>query len=94
MKKIIIPIAIVSSLAIISTGIFFGTRAMKLNEYKNNIKLPEDFTITAHTGCMNTEENSLDSIKTGIENGANIVEFDLYFTKDGEPVLADRKSVV
>lgn len=93
MKKIIIPIAIVSSLAIISTGIFFGTRAMKLNEYKNNIKLPEDFTITAHTGCMRTEENSLDSIKMGVENGANIVEFDLYFTEDGAPVLAHDEPV-
>lgn len=89
MKKIIIPIAIILVLAIIGAAIFFGVRTMKLNEYKNaKLNLPEGFTITAHTGCMNTAENSLDSIKTGIENGANIVEFDLYFTKDGTPVLA------
>ena len=65
-----------------------------MNEYKNaDIKLPDGFTITAHTGCMDTEENTLESIKTGAENGASIVEFDLYFTKDGEPVLAHDEPV-
>lgn len=94
MKKVIIPIAIISSLAIIGTGVFFGVRTMKMNEYKNTeLKLPEGFTITAHTGCMDTEENSLESIKTGVENGAQIVEFDLYFTEDGTPVLAHDKPV-
>ena len=65
-----------------------------MNEYKNaDIKLPDGFTITAHTGCMDTEENTLESIKTGAENGASIVEFDLYFTQDGEPVLAHDEPV-
>ena len=59
-----------------------------MNGCKNNINIPESFTITAHTGCMNTEDNSLESIKMGIENGAKIIEFDLYFTDNGEPVLA------
>ncbi len=88
-KKIIVPIATVLALGIFTTGIFFGVRTMKLNEYKNaELNLPDNFTITAHTGCMETAENSLESIKMGIENGANIIEFDLYFTEDGEPVLA------
>lgn len=60
---------------------------------RKNIVLPKDFTITAHTGCMKTEENSLESFKAGIENGANIVEFDLYFTKNGEPVLSHNEPV-
>ena len=64
-----------------------------MNEYKNNINLPENFTITAHTGCMDTKENSLDSIKVGVENGAKIVEFDLYFNDKGEPVLAHDEPV-
>ncbi len=94
MKKIIIPIATILILAIIGTTIFFGVRTMKLNEYKNTeLKLPEGFTITAHTGCMGTKENSLESIKMGIENSAQIIEFDLYFTKDGEPVLAHDEPV-
>ena len=56
-------------------------------------KLPKNFTITAHTGCMKTEENSLESLRVGAENGANIVEFDLYFTEKGEPVLSHNKPV-
>ncbi len=64
-----------------------------MNEYRNNINLPENFTITAHTGCMETKENSLDSIKIGVENGAKIVEFDLYFNDKGDPVLAHDEPV-
>ena len=93
MKKIIIPIIIVLIIAVVVTVIFFGVRAVKMNEYKNNINLPENFTITAHTGCMDTKENSLDSIKVGVENGAKIVEFDLYFNDKGEPVLAHDEPV-
>ena len=55
--------------------------------------LPKNFTITAHTGCMKTKENSLESLKVGAENGADIVEFDLYFTENGEPVLSHNKPV-
>ncbi len=46
------------------------------------------FTYTAHTGCMKTKQNSLESIEKGYENGAHIVEFDLNFNKNGEPVLS------
>ncbi len=56
-------------------------------------KLPKNFTITAHTGCMNTAQNSLESIKTGAQNGASVVEFDLQFTSGGEPVLSHEKPV-
>jgi glycerophosphoryl diester phosphodiesterase len=52
------------------------------------VDLPEGFTITAHTGCEETEENSLESIRTGYESGADIVEFDLAFKSDGEAVLS------
>ena len=88
MKKTLIPIIIILILAIIFTTIFCVVRVNKMKEYKNNIKISDGFTITAHTGCMNTEENSLESIKVGVENGADIIEFDLYFTKTGEPVLS------
>lgn len=50
--------------------------------------LPEDFTVTAHTGCEDTTDNSLESITVGYEKGADIVEFDLNFTEDGTAVLA------
>lgn len=53
-----------------------------------HVVLPEGFTVTAHTGCEETEDNSLDSIRKGYESGADIVEFDLNFTSNGEAVLS------
>ncbi len=75
--------------AVVGTAIFFGVRAMKINEYKDmNLRLPKRFTITAHTGCMGTDDNSITSMRAGIANGAQIIEFDVHFTEDGTPVLA------
>lgn len=54
----------------------------------NKVILPEGFTLTAHTGCEGTKDNSLDAIKKGYESGAYTVEFDLNFTSDGEAVLS------
>ena len=45
-------------------------------------------TVTAHTGCEGTADNSLEAIKKGYASGADIVEFDLRFTESGEPVLS------
>lgn len=95
MKKKIKTIVIIAVATVVAgLGIFVGVRQVKLNEYKSaELNLPKDFTITAHTGCMDTEDNSLESVKQGAENGASIVEFDLYFTEDGEPVLAHDEPV-
>ena len=49
--------------------------------------LPESFTVTAHTGCMGTEQNTLESLETALESGAQTVEFDIRFLDDGTPVL-------
>lgn len=53
--------------------------------------LPDNFTVTAHTGCMETPENSLASITSATEYGADTVEFDLHFNKNGDPVLSHDK---
>lgn len=53
--------------------------------------LPVGFTITAHTGCENTKNNSLESIICGAENGADVVEFDIMFDIDNMPVLSHDK---
>ena len=45
------------------------------------------YTVTAHTGAMNTPENSLLSMQVGFAN-ADIVEFDVRFRSDGVPVLS------
>ncbi|MFD0958250.1 glycerophosphodiester phosphodiesterase [Paenibacillus chungangensis] len=44
--------------------------------------------ITAHTGCMNTEANTLESVVEGIRHGADVVEVDVRATRDGISVLA------
>jgi glycerophosphoryl diester phosphodiesterase len=43
--------------------------------------------ITAHTGCMNTPPNSIQSVMEGIKAGADIIEVDIRSTKDGVVVL-------
>lgn len=59
------------------------------NKYKSiPSNLPEGFTYTAHTGCVGTKENSLEAIEAAVKHGADIVEFDLNFTAESEPVLS------
>lgn len=79
---------------ILASAVAIGTAAavVALVSYNNmkqkKVVLPRGFTVTAHTGCENTEDNSLEAIRKGYESGADIVEFDLNFTSDGTPVLA------
>lgn len=71
---------------------FFGAVAFRCVSYsnvKNAVQsLPEGFTLTAHTGCEKTPDNSLEAIQTGYDAGADIVEFDLNFDVEGNPVLS------
>lgn len=59
-----------------------------INKYLQPISLPAGFTLTAHTGCEGTKDNSLDSITVAVVAGADIVEFDLNFDKNGTAVLS------
>ncbi len=52
---------------------------------------PENFTYTAHTGCVKAADNSLEAIEEGVKHGADIIEFDLNFLPDGTPVLSHDK---
>ena len=86
-KTKIVSAAICVSLAAVSViGGCFYIKLQRFNEYKS--PLPSGFTYTAHTGCADTPENSLESIEKGAENGALIVEFDLSFSSDNIPVLS------
>ncbi|MCR4661922.1 MAG: glycerophosphodiester phosphodiesterase [Clostridia bacterium] len=58
---------------------------------KTPIDLPEGFTITAHAGCENTVQNSMESIEKGYMVNAQIVEFDINCTENGECVLSHDK---
>ncbi len=74
--------------AVIALFLFLNNKSA-IKEYKSMlIPLPDRFTYTAHTGCMRTEDNSLESIEAAMNSGADIIEIDLNFNENGEPVLA------
>lgn len=47
-----------------------------------------NITITAHSGCNGNEPNSIASLESGYKSGANILEIDLYFDKNGISYLS------
>ena len=55
-------------------------------------RLPEDFTITFHSGALNQEKNSLESIKHSIDYGADVVEVDVSFRPDLVPVIIHKNN--
>lgn len=44
--------------------------------------------VTAHSGCEGTKSNSMDSIKAGVQSGADYIEVDVLPTQDGVAVLS------
>ncbi len=88
-KKFIIIAVVVLIVAAIVGTVVLVMQKKQLDYYKSQpLSLPDGFTYTAHTGCVGTEDNSLESIEKAVEFGTDIVEFDLNFTDDGTPVLA------
>ncbi len=90
-KAKIITVAVICILLVsaIIFGVLFAIDRRQIEKYKKMpLQLPDGFTYTAHTGCMDTQDNSLESIDAAVQFGAQIVEFDLNFTADGNPVLA------
>lgn len=89
MDNILIVVCAVAVFALAAVGFCFLNKNKKTKEYKQMFAgLPEEFTYTAHTGCMGTEENSLEAIDAAINSGADVIEIDLHFDKNGEPVLS------
>lgn len=88
-KKIVVASGCVVLAAATVGGGFLIRKLNLIKKYKNiPLNLPDNFTYTAHTGCVETKANSLESIDVGVQYGADIVEFDLNFTSEGEPVLS------
>ena len=88
-ENILVIICVVIGVAVVCAVCAFFARKRKKNEFINQpVNLPESFTYTAHTGCAGTEANSLGSIEAGVKYSAGIVEFDLNFNKNGDPVLS------
>lgn len=87
-SKIILTGVCTASIFIGALSVYSGVRSKKLDSLK--FTLPDSFTVTAHTGCLGTEDNSLESISVGAQN-ADIIEVDIMFAEDGTPVLAHSK---
>lgn len=50
--------------------------------------------VTAHTGCMGMPEHSLESLRSALEQGADVYEDDIRVTSDCEVVLAHDDEVL
>lgn len=88
-NKILLSIICILFFAILILITLAIIKKKKLTKLKNKpLNLPEGFTYTAHTGCIDTKDNSLEAIEIGAKYGAHIVEFDLNFLKDGTAVLS------
>lgn len=48
---------------------------------------PYSFTVTYHTGALETPANSIESINAALDDGAEILEFDVTFRPDGTAVI-------
>ncbi|MBE6800920.1 MAG: glycerophosphodiester phosphodiesterase [Ruminococcaceae bacterium] len=91
-KKILLSIFSILFVSILIFIIILVSNQTELKKLKNEpINLPKNFTYTAHTGCVDTKDNSLEAIEIGAKFGADIIEFDLNFLPDGTPVLAHDK---
>lgn len=91
-KVIIASVSCVLAVAVLGTSIYFGVRSANLKKYKENpARLLPRFTVTAHTGCMDTKDNSIEAMQAGVDSGADVIEFDVTFTEDGTPVLSHDK---
>lgn len=79
----------VIAFAVLFAVITLAVKVIQIKCFKKNIPvMPKGFTVTAHTGCLGTVPNTVDSMEKGANAGADIVEFDLNFDKNGEPVLS------
>lgn len=85
MRKPIILTALGTAAAAVTALCVAGYQKSMLSSLP--ARLPKNFTVTAHTGCEKTKDNTLASITAGAEAGADIVEIDLHFAPDGTPVL-------
>lgn len=76
MEKYIIGGAILAVVLIVL--VIYRAKTKGVN--KADIKIPEGFTFTGHTGCVGTRDNSLEAIDKAMEFGVDIVEFDIRYS--------------
>lgn len=67
-----------------------GAKYQRLKEQR--LSLPQGFTVTAHTGCDGSPDNSIESIQRAISLGVPVIENDLTLRNDGTPVFMHAES--
>lgn len=85
MKKVLKIVA----LGLSAAGALIAVRAgVELHRILNGeIRLPDGFTYTAHSGCEDTADNSMEFIEKALELGVPVLEVDVSVRNDGTPVL-------
>lgn len=83
-----------AALAIGAAGVcvsaYFGKEMHRLLHSKPH--LPADFLYTAHSGCENTADNSLEFLEKALALGVPALEVDVTVRNDGTPVLLHAES--
>lgn len=71
-------------------AVALGAKYQKIKEQK--LSLPHGFTVTAHTGCDGSPDNSIESIQRAIFLDVPVIENDLTLRNDGTPVFMHAES--
>lgn len=77
-----------SFLLSVALVIFVTDYAITKTYEERALNFVKGFSITAHSGCMGTEENSLASLEAAVNSGAQSVEFDVRMRSDGVLVMS------
>ena len=89
METFLIILETVAAFLLVAATVYLIVRELRFAAFKRKLPaVPKNFTITAHTGCLGTEPNSIESMEKGLKTGASIIEFDLQFLENGKPVLS------
>lgn len=75
---------------LVSVAMIIGVADYAVTKTYDEMELTfvENFTITAHTGAYNTPMNSLEFVKTAIDNNAAVVELDIRQRPDSTLVMS------
>ncbi len=74
---------------LISVAMLVGvaTYAVDKSYDEKELSFTDPFTITAHAGAFNTEENSLESVQAAIDNNVEVFEIDVRRRLNGDIVM-------
>ena len=72
----------------ILTAVISAVKKSLQNEaIKSTMDLPDSFTVTAHSGCNGTADNTIESLEEAINSGADIVELDILDDENGTVLM-------